>query len=63
MTRELAMQTGAVDPREARVALLLTTLGLVLSLVGAVLLAEPAAYAVVALPAAALAAVLYRTRQ
>lgn len=57
------MQPDAVDPRSARVAMLLTTLGIVLSTVGAVMLAQPVAYAVLVLPLAAFGAVVWRTRQ
>lgn len=57
------MRPDAVDPREARVAILLTTVGLVLALAGAVMLRQPAAYAVLLLPVASLCAVVWRTRQ
>ncbi len=63
MTRETTVRPDAVDPMEARVALLLTTLGLLLSAIGAALLANPAAYAVLTLPVLALATVVWRTRQ
>jgi proteasome assembly chaperone (PAC2) family protein len=52
-----------VDAREARLGLLLTVLGVLLTLTGAVLLGRPEGYAIVALPAAALAAVVWRTRR
>lgn len=51
-----------VDPRQARAATLLTTLGLLLTLTGAVLMSRPAAWALVPLPVAALAVVLWRSR-
>jgi hypothetical protein len=57
------VQPDAVDQREGRLAILLTTVGLVLSLAGALMLAQPAAYAVLVLPLVCVAAVVWRTRQ
>lgn len=57
------MRSDAVEPREARAALLMTTLGLLLTLTGAVLLGSPFALGLVALPVAALLTVLWRVRQ
>ncbi len=57
------MQPDAIDPRLARVAILLTTVGLVLALAGAVMLRQPVAYAVLVLPLASVCAVVWRTRQ
>jgi hypothetical protein len=51
-----------VDPRQARAAILLSTLGLLLTLTGAVLLGRPSGWALVSLPLAALAVVLWRAR-
>ncbi len=62
-TEGVPVQPDAVDPRQARVAMLLTLVGLVLAVTGAVMLAQPAAYAVLVLPATAFCAVLWRTRQ
>lgn len=56
------MQSEPVDPRQARAAILLSTLGLLLTLTGAVLLGRPTGWALVSLPAAALAVVLWRAR-
>jgi hypothetical protein len=63
VVRGAAVQTDAVSPREARLALLMTVLGVLLTLTGVVMLGEPAAYGIVALPLAAVAAVVWRLRQ
>lgn len=56
------MHTEPVDPRQARAAILLSTLGLLLTLSGAVLLGRPTGWALVSLPLAALGVVLWRSR-
>jgi hypothetical protein len=52
----------SVDPRQARAAISLATLGLLLTLTGAVLMGRPGAWALVSLPVAALGVVLWRAR-
>jgi hypothetical protein len=56
------VQSEPVDPRQARAAILLSTLGLLLTLTGAALLGRPSGWALVTLPVAALAVVLWRAR-
>lgn len=55
------MDPDTLDPRVTRAAMMLTALGLALSVAGAVMLARPEGYAVVTLPAAAFCVVLWRS--
>jgi hypothetical protein len=59
---ETTVPTDTVDPRQARAALALVTLGLLLTLTGALLLSRPAAFTLVLLPLLAFVAVLRRVR-
>jgi uncharacterized membrane protein YqjE len=59
----MTVRPDAVEPRDARAALLLTTLGLLLTLTGAILLGSPVGFGLVALPVLALVTVIWRVRQ